>query len=147
MTGTTRWPNKRSSCQTGLPNARVDVSTKMGPSGDVNHIITPVDCRVSGCQSGTCDTSTGQCECEPGHFWYDCSLGCSGVQVLSANTSFITDGGDNRPSTGFNVSCGWLITPPEPFDNITVTFDTFEVSENAPLSKSHEKSCFNSTRI
>jgi hypothetical protein len=60
--------------------------------------------------------------------------------VLSANTSFITDGGDNRPSTGFNVSCGWLITPPEPFDNITVTFDTFEVSENAPLTISQGNS-------
>ncbi len=99
-------------------------------------ITSSVDCRVSGCQSGTCDTTSGQCQCDAGHFWYDCSLGCSGIQILSANSSLITDGGDNRPSSGFNVSCGWLITPPEPFDNITVVFDTFEVSENTPLSTS-----------
>jgi hypothetical protein len=68
------------------------------------------------------------CECPAGLFWYDCSLGCSGLTTLSTTNGTFAVGGGRRPLPVGVSGCEWLIAPTSPLTSITVSFDYFDIS-------------------
>ncbi|KAH3766111.1 serine/threonine-protein kinase STY46 [Pelomyxa schiedti] len=66
------------------------------------------------CVHGIANSTYNVCTCEPNHFWWDCSRGCS-IDSLSRNMSGVVSS-DNPPS-GFSPlyltssNCTWLLQP------------------------------------
>lgn len=61
-------------------------------------------------------------------FRYDCSLGCSGLSVLSTADGVFAAGGGKRPLPIGISGCEWLIAPPPPLTSISLSFDYFDIS-------------------
>eukprot|EP01105_Mastigella_eilhardi_P008979 TRINITY_DN2145_c0_g4_i1.p1 TRINITY_DN2145_c0_g4~~TRINITY_DN2145_c0_g4_i1.p1 ORF type:complete len:1148 (+),score=277.18 TRINITY_DN2145_c0_g4_i1:35-3478(+) len=83
---------------------------------------------------GSCGDN-GWCSCGPGHFWYDCSRGCSTSAVLAnAAGSFSSDHApEGLPMTYLiETTCAWLISPTGSFDEVVLDFTFFSI-ENADV--------------
>eukprot|EP01122_Echinamoeba_exundans_P007721 TRINITY_DN2434_c0_g1_i2.p1 TRINITY_DN2434_c0_g1~~TRINITY_DN2434_c0_g1_i2.p1 ORF type:complete len:602 (-),score=45.86 TRINITY_DN2434_c0_g1_i2:89-1894(-) len=90
------------------------------------------DCNTQCKRNGTCSTSTDVsqqiCDCPAGLYWYDCSLGCSGLTKLSTTNGSFAVGGGRRPLPVGVSGCEWLIAPATPLTSITLSFDYFDIS-------------------
>ncbi|KAH3757286.1 serine/threonine-protein kinase STY46 [Pelomyxa schiedti] len=82
-------------------------------------------------ESGWGQCNNGVCECNSGHYWYDCSRGCDAMTVLTGNNGVFESDSNYKPQRMHYITaveCWWDIHPTEDYDDIEFGIPLFDLA-------------------